>query len=168
MDDAGEAKALLAVGKYREAARVLDGLLRRNQENSELWYLRGLVSLKLKSYDNALECFERALALGKKSRYHQIKGMAHFEIFELDEAEQEFLKALALEPDDATTNFFLAMCYLFQDDPRSERYIAKAYKLNGRKTKQLLMNFYTFFLKRDPRVREAQKKNVEERIRKLK
>jgi len=168
MDEAGEARTLLAAGKYREAARVLDRLIRTNGEKDELWYLRGLVSLKLKSYDNALECFERALMLGRKSRYHQIKGMAHFEIYEIDEAEEEFLNALALDPNDATTNFFLAICYLFQDDPRSEDYIRKAYGLNGKRTKQLLMNFYTLFLKNDPKILETQKKRVEQRIRQIK
>lgn len=165
MDD--EVRALLAQQRYREAGRLLNRLLAQDRENDELWYLRGLLSLKLKSYDNALECFERALLLGRKSRYHQIKGMAHFEMFEIEEAEAEFLKALALDPNDATTNFFLAVCCLFMDDPRSEKYIRKAYSLNGKRTKQLLLNFYSLFLKNDPKVREAQKMRVEHRIRQI-
>lgn len=168
MEEIEQARALLANQRYREAASMIDRLLPRVPNNDELWYLRGMASLKLKNYDAAQECFERALLLGRKSRYYQIKGMAHFEVFEMEEASGAFLNALALEPNDATTNFFLAMCYLFLDDPRSDVHIKRAYQLDGKKTKQLLMNFYTLFLKDDPRINENQRKAIEARIRSLK
>jgi Tfp pilus assembly protein PilF len=94
--------------------------------------------------------------------------MAHFELFEIGDAVEAFSDALALEPDDPTTNFFLAVCYLFQDDPRSDAHIRKAYSSDGRKTRQLLLNFYTLFLKDDPRISEAQKRKIEERMKGMK
>ncbi|MDD5171439.1 MAG: tetratricopeptide repeat protein [Candidatus ainarchaeum sp.] len=168
MEDMEQARSLLAKQRYREAADLLDRLLPRDSDNDELWYLRGMVSLKLKNYDAAQECFERALLLGKKSRYYQIKGMAHFEVFEMEEAAEAFLNALALEPNDATSNFFLAMCYLFLDDPRSDAHIKRAHEINSKKTKQLLLNFYTLFLKDDPRTSVAQRNAIEAQIKSLK
>ncbi len=164
MEGIEQARSLLAKQRYREAAHLLDLLLPRDADNDELWYLRGMASLKMKNYDAAQECFGRALILGKKSRYYQIKGMAHFEVFEMEDARDAFLEAAAMEPDDPTTNFFLAMCYLFLDDPRSDDYIRKAYAANRKKTKQLLLNFYTLFLKGDPRINEAQRNAIESQI----
>lgn len=159
MDGIEEARSLLSGHRYADAAAALDRLLFQNPDSDELWYLRGIVFLKAKNYDSAQECFEKALLLGRKSKYYQIKGMAHFELYEIDQAVEAFEKALSLEPDDATTNFFMAVCYLFLDDPRGEAFIRKARKADQKKTAQLLLNFYTFFLKDDPRVgREAKAK----------
>jgi tetratricopeptide (TPR) repeat protein len=166
MDDLGTARALLSQQKYREAADILDRMLLSDGESDELWYLRGMVSLKMKNYDAAQECFERALVLGRKSRYYQIKGMAHFELFEMEEAAGAFRDALALE-DGPTSNFFLAMCYMFLDDPRSDEHMRRAYQLDKRKSSQLLLNFYTIFLKDDPRVPPQVRKRIEDRIKSL-
>lgn len=168
MEEKEEALALLNQQKFREAAGVLDRMLVSGRDSDELWYLRGMVSLKLRNYDNALECFERAIALGKKSRYYQIKGLTHFEVFEISQAIDAFISALSIEPEDVTSNFFLAMCYMFNDDPRSDMCIKKAYGIDPKKTKQLLLNFYTLFFKDDPRVSLAQKENIEDRIRGMK
>lgn len=167
MGEIEQAKTLIVQQKYKEARELLDSNISANRSNDEFWYLRGVTALKLKNYDTAQECFARALVIGKKSKYYQIKGMAHFEIFEMEEAADAFLKALVLEPDDATTNFFLAVSYLFLDDPKSENYIKKAYKADAKKTKQLLMNFFTLFLKDDKRMTALQKSRIEERIRSL-
>ncbi len=168
MDELERAKALLRDLKYREAAAALDRLLLAEPKNDELWYLRGVISLKMRNYDAAVECFERALLLGPQSRYFQIKGMAHFELFEIEKAVEAFTEALRIEPDEPTTNFFLALCYLFLDDPRSDAHIRKARMLDGRKTRQLLLNFYSLFLKDDARISPEQRKKIEERLQRLK
>jgi tetratricopeptide (TPR) repeat protein len=165
MQELERARSLLRELKFKEAAAVLDRLILADSGNDELWYLRGVISLKMRSYDAAQDCFERALLLGRQSRYYQIKGMAHFELFEIEKAVEAFNEALDIEPDDPTTNFFLAICYLFLDDPRSDSHIKKARNLDGKKTKQLLLNFYSLFLKEDPRITPAQKKKIEERLR---
>jgi len=167
MEELDEAKALLGAQKYQKAAEVLDRLLMANPDKDELWYMRGIVSLKMRSYDAAQDCFERALMLGPKSKYYQIKGMAHFELFEMDDAVEAFGEALKIEPEDPTTNFFLAMCYLFLDDPKADIHIKKAHSQDGKKTKQLLLNFYTLFLKDDPRINGVQRKRIEERLKGL-
>ena len=167
MGQLDEAKSLLSEGRYKEAGAMLDTILTSSKADDEAWYLRGVAFLKLRNYDGAQECFEHALLLGRKSRYYQIKGMAHFELFEMAEAAEAFRNALSLEPDDATTNFFLALSYLFLDDPRADECLKKAYQQNSRKTAQLLMNFYTLFIKADPRVGDAQKKLIEDRMRGL-
>jgi tetratricopeptide (TPR) repeat protein len=168
MEELEEAKALLGAQKYKEAAEALDRMLLISPGKDELWYMRGIVSLKMRSYDAAQDCFERALMLGRKSKYYQIKGMAHFELFEMEEAVEAFREALAIEPEDPTTNFFLAMCYLFLDDPKADDHIRKARSQDGKKTKQLLLNFYALFLKGDSRVNEVQKKRIEDRLKLLK
>jgi tetratricopeptide (TPR) repeat protein len=161
-------RTLLAQQRYRDAGRMLDAMLARNRDNDELWYLRGIVSLKLKSYDSAQEYFERALFISRKAGYLRTKGMAHFEIFELDEAMEAFLSALAINPKDVESEFFAAICYMMMDDPRSAQHLAKAQALDPRRTGQLLSNFYSFFIEKDPRIGEGRKKALVQRIKSLK
>jgi tetratricopeptide (TPR) repeat protein len=161
-----EAQKLLDKGRYEEAGKLLDSRLTKEQDDPELWYLRGLVSLKMKNYDGAQEFIGRALDLEKRAKYYSTKGMAHLEIFELDEAIEAFKQALELEQD-ATSNFFIAICYMFKDSPLAREYLGRAKSINSKKTKQLLKNFYTLFLKNDPTMTEAQKKRIEEKIEKL-
>ncbi len=159
-----EAKALLAQHKYKEAADMLDDMLRGKRDEPEVWYLRGVAALKLKNYDGAQGHFEQALMLSQKGKYYQMKGMAHFEIFDVQSAAEDFLNAHSLEPDDVTNTFFLAMCYMLMDDPRAEQFLARSYEINKNRTKQLLRNFFAMFIKDDPRVSEAMKQKIEEKI----
>lgn len=167
MDGIEEARSLLFQHRYSDAAAAIDRMLMEKPNDDELWYLRGVVSLKLKNYDAAQECFERALVLGRKSKYYQIKGMAHFELFEVEEAIKAFTEALAIEPEDATTNFFLSLCFMFQDDPRAGDFIKKAKAADRKKTAQLLLNFYTLFIREDPKVSQATKSRLEQRLKEL-
>jgi tetratricopeptide (TPR) repeat protein len=162
-----EVQRLLAQQKYTKAAAELDKLLISKKDNGELWYLRGVASLKLQNYEKTQEYLERALFCGKKAKYYQMQGMAHFEIFDINEAVESFRQALVLEPEDATTNFFLAICYMLLDDQRSAGFLQKALQADSRKTKQLLMNFYSLFIDNDPTVTEAGKKKLLQRIKKI-
>lgn len=166
--DISEAQRLLAQQKYREAAKMLDRLLSSDNENGELWYLRAVASMKMKNYDATQEYLERALFTGRKAKYYQMKGMAYFEVFELEPAIESFQNALALEPSDATSNFFIAICYMLLDDQRSSDYLKRARKINSNKTRQLLLNFYTLFLEDDPAISDAQKSKIMKRIRAVK
>ncbi len=159
-----EARILLAKQKYDEAAELLDRLLGDYKENDEVWYLRGMVSLKLRSYDFAQECFERAITISPKAEYYLLQGLCHFEIFEIEDAKEALLKAHSLRPDDAATLFFISMCCLFLDEPMSSEYLKKAKAANPKKTRQLLTNFYTMFVESDPRISASQKKAIEMRI----
>ncbi len=161
-------RTLLAQQRYRDAGRVLDAMLVQDRNSDELWYLRGVVSLKLKNYDAAQEHFERALSIRRKAGYFKMKGMAHFEIFELDEAVEAFSSALAVEPKDVESEFFVAMCYMLMDDPRSDAHLRRAQELDRSRTGQLLSNFYAFFIEKDPRIGEKRKKTLAQKIKSLK
>jgi tetratricopeptide (TPR) repeat protein len=165
MDSPEEAKALLAKQGYREAAQMLDRIILRSGGSDELWYLRGMASLKMRNYDSALDCFERALVARPRSKYYLIKGMALFEIFDMREAEEAFKRSLAMEPDDPVAHLFLSLCYLFQDDPRSSKHLQIAYEKDSKRTRHLLMNFYSLFLQNDPRISPAMHARLEARLR---
>jgi tetratricopeptide (TPR) repeat protein len=167
MEGVQEARALLMQQRFKEAGALLDRLILDKGDDSELWYLRGMVSLKMRNYDAAMECFERALLISRRSRYYQIKGMAHFEMLEIKEALEAFRHSLAMEPNDAVSHFFISLCYMLQDDPRCGRHLQMAYDSDPRKTRQLLTNFYTLFLQNDPRLTPAQKSQLELRMKSL-
>lgn len=167
MAEISDAKALISSGKYREAGRLLDRMLGA-RETHELWYLRGVVSLKLRNYDDAIEDFERALSLRKSALYLRMKGVARLELFELQDAIADFNEALKIEPDDLLSNFYIAVCYMFLDDPRSAGYLKKAFSLDRKKTKELLKDFYVMFFREDPLISKALKTDLETRIDRIK
>jgi Tfp pilus assembly protein PilF len=94
-------------------------------------------------------------------------GIAHLEIFEMENAVEDLKKALALDGNDPTSHFFLSVAYLFMDNPQAEEHMRKARSLDEKKTKQLLRNFYTLFIKDDPAATDAQKRKMDEAIRTL-
>ena len=165
MTVAQDAQELLTKRKYKEASNLLDSALAK-KENDELFYLRGLVSLKLKNYDAAQEFFERALFMKKKAEYYRAKGLAHFEIFEIDEAITALNHSIILEPN-AIAHFFLAIGYMLLDHPNSDSHLKKARELDPKRVKQLLFNFYSFFLETDPNLNEDQKKEIVQKIKRI-
>lgn len=167
MPDLKEAKNLIANGKLREASKLLDRMLMET-ESDEIWYLRGLVSLKLKNYDAALESFERALYIKKKALYFRMKGVARMERFELDHAIRDFGEAIKMDPDDLLSNFYVAVCYMFLDNPKSSAFLKRAYALDRDKTKNLLKDFYIMFFKQDPLLSKAIKDDLARRIDRIK
>lgn len=158
-----EAKDLITNEKFREAGRLLDRLIRK-KESHELWYLRGIVSLKLRSYDAAIEAFERASMMRKSALYLRMKGVAKMELFELDEAIEDFRESLLLDPNNLLSNFYTAICYMFLDDPSSAKYLRKAYSIDKKRTKKLLNSFYIMFFRKDPLVSRAIKEDLKRRI----
>ena len=167
MQNIKAAKSLISKEKYKEAGSLIDKLIRK-KETHELWYLRGLVSLKTKNYDYAIDCFDRALMLKKHFLYFRMKGVARMERFELEEAVGDFDMALAIVPDDHLSNFYAAICYMFLDNMKSAKYLRKAYSLNKKKTKELLNNFYIMFFRKDPLVTKAIKDNMKRNIANIK
>jgi len=153
--------------EYKKASKALDELIAKGDGLGELWFLKGVVSLKMRNYRVAHEYLERALMVEKKAEYYRVKGMAHFEIFEIEDAIENFKEALAMDENDVTANFFLSISYMFLDNPQAEEYLKKAKEIDSKKTKQLLRNFYSMFLKDDPKISEAQKRKIEERISKI-
>ena len=155
---------LLRQKKYRQASDLLDKIIAKGGDD-RTFYLKGITALKLRNYDLAQEFFMKAIARNNRAEYHQVKGLSHFEVFQLEEAVEEFKKAIALDKNDVASYFFLAMSDLFLDNPEGEKYLKKARELDGKKTRQLLKNFYSTFIKEDPKTPEALKKKIVELIR---
>lgn len=167
MEELEIAKDMLASGKYREAGRVLNRLLRKNRENDELWYFLGVLAVKLKNYELAHEYLERAVSINKKPEYLWFSGMAYMETLEIDEAIDTFEEVLKIDKRSVDANFFLAICYLLLDDPESERYIKAAYDIDKKKTKQLLKNFFQVFVSKTPGLRAGLKAKIEKELKNL-
>lgn len=155
MDELETARKLISTGKYKEASRVISRMLRKNRENDQLWYFLGLLSLKMKNYDLTDQYLDHALSIKTKPEYFWLKGMAYLELLEMEAAAGAFRKLLEMDEKNADANFFLSVCYLLMDDPQSERFLKRAYKLNKKRTKQLLRNFFETFIKGNRDVSES-------------
>jgi tetratricopeptide (TPR) repeat protein len=163
-----EARQLISQGRLREAGTLLDSALGKAPDNDDLWYLRGVVSLKLNNHENAHECLERALTYSQKALYHKTIGMAHLEMYEVEDAVGAFAHAVEKDPKDAESHFLLAICLILLDDPRAKEHMEKAYLRNRKKTQELLRSFVDNFFVRDPTVRAAVKKELMEKVEKMK
>jgi len=146
MDKLQTAKEYLSKGRYREAGNILNGLIRENRDNDELWYFLGVLAVKLRNYDTAQEYLERAISLNKKPEYLWFRGMAYMETLEIEAAIYAFREVLEIDKNNVDANFFLSICYLLLDDSKSDFYMKKAYAKDKKKTKQLLKNFLEAFV----------------------
>jgi tetratricopeptide (TPR) repeat protein len=164
MHSSVQARNLIAQGRLREVSSLLDRELSRQPENDDLWYLRGIVSLKLNNHDYAQECFERAVSIKPKSQYHKLTGIAHMQMFQMEDAVEAFAKAAKLDSKDAEVHFFLSLCLMFLDDPRSRAFMQKAYLRDRKKVKELLKSFYKHFFLSDPAIKDGVKKEIEKKI----
>lgn len=162
MGDYQAINSLIEKGAYKEASHSLDVQLRDVRNDDYLWYLRGLVSLRLKNYEFAHECFLRAIAINPKHIYHKMNGLAHLEQFELDGANESLLKAQ--DGADAGAYVFLAISYILSDTPGSGVLLKKAYSINRPKTVQILSYFYNTFFKDNPFVNEKSKEQIEKKL----
>lgn len=168
MQEIDNARSLISSGKYKEAGKILDNVLAKNKEDDDVWYLRGIVSLKLRSYEYAHECFEHALWIAKRAKYYKIVGMAHIELFEINAAIENFERALRLDKKDPELYFFIAVCFLLTGDPGTEHYLKTAWKLNKRRTKELLKNFYDTLIRPDYATNQRVKEEIEKELERLK
>ena len=158
-----DVQALINQEKYGEAHEALD----RMAEGDRKYFLKGMIALRQKNYDAAQEFFYKASEFSGKPEYYRMMGIAHLEIFEVEEALEDFREAVALDGNDASSHFFMAIAYLFLDDPLAKEHMRKARQIDEKKTRRLLRNFYTLFISGDPSASEAQKKKMDETIRTL-
>jgi tetratricopeptide (TPR) repeat protein len=157
---AEDIQALINNGKYKEAREALD----RMEDGDRKYFLKGIVALREKNYDLAQELFSRAIEISKKPEYFRMRGISHMEILEVEKAAENFVQTIKMDKNDIMAHFFLSVSYLFMDDPRAEEHMRNARDIDEKKTKQLLRNFYTIFIKEDPAVTDAQKKKMHETI----
>ncbi len=161
-----QARELLEKGDYKQAAEAIDELLRAKKDDDRLWYMRAVAAIKLKSYDSAQECLLQAIILKDRPEYRRLKGMAYLEIFELENAIEEFKKAIKLKPADAGTHFFLFLAYAMMDDPRAADHLRQALKLDPKAARELLENTYSIFVENDPHLSAAQKNKISQLMKK--
>lgn len=158
------AKKLILSKNYPEALKLLNKEIARNSENPDAWYYKAIISLRLKNYDNAHEFLEHAIALKNRPEYYKLMGVAHMEIYEIENAIADFQKAIALDKKDFAIYFFIAICYLFINDPRSKGYLQTAYLLDKKKTKEFAKSFYNAFFKNNSFLDNHVKHEVEQVI----
>ncbi|MFA5077304.1 MAG: hypothetical protein WC488_02665, partial [Candidatus Micrarchaeia archaeon] len=80
-------------GKYREAAKALDAEMAK-KEGDRLYYLRAIVSYKLKNYEYAMELVEHALFLKKEPDYLKLKGLMLMETLDFGAAFEMFSEVI--------------------------------------------------------------------------
>lgn len=159
-------ESLINQGKYAEAAKALDKELAK-KERPHLYYLRAIVSYKLKNYDYANEMLEHALFMKKNPDYLKLKALVLMETLEFAEA-FEVLKELIEQKKDAEAYFLAALCLIFLGDQKSRDYMQLAYLSDKLKTKALINEFYLNFFKNNHFIKEKEKKEIEDKIKKLK
>ncbi len=153
---------LLARGKYAEAGKLMDAELGKGG-NDRLFYLRAVVSYKLRSYDHALEMLERALMSKRDPDYLKVKALVLMETLDYKSAFECLEESLKLK-DDAESHFLAFMCLMFLDDPGSRKHLRLAYSLDKAKTSSLLKDFYSAFFKNNAFLSESEKKALEAKL----
>ena len=153
-------------GKYREAAKALDAEMAK-KEGDRLYYLRAIVSYKLKNYEYAMELVEHALFLKKEPDYLKLKGLMLMETLDFGAAFEMFSEVIQTRKD-AEAYFLSSVCLMIMDDARSKDYLQLAYLSDRAKTKSMLNDFYADFFRNNRFIGEKEKRALEEKIRKVK
>lgn len=155
-------EVLIDKAKYREAAKKLDNALSKSKD-SNLYYLRAVVSYKLKNYFYALEMLEHALFIRKDPEYLKLKAMVFIETSDFQKA-TEILNSIIPKKRDCETYFLLAVCFIFLNNPKSKEYLQLAYLTDKTKTKSLITDFYNGFFKNNRFLDDREKKLIEQKI----
>ena len=149
----------LNAGKVSEVRAIARARLQKDRNDSEGWFLLGMVSHEKGNEDYALECFEHALYIKRTEKYHKAKGISHMSLFEFSEAASEIKKALEFKKN-AETHFTLAMALMFLNDDDATEHLAEAYRLAPKKTKEMLRGFYNVFFKNDQDIPQKEKEEL--------
>lgn len=155
-------EAMISKGEYAEAARLLDQDLAK-KEGDRLYYLRAVVSYKLKNYDYAHEMLEHALFMKKDPQYLKFKALVLMETLDFADALETLKEALHLTRD-AEAYFLASVCLMFMDSPKSREYLQLAYLADRAKTKSLIRHFYEIFFRSNQFVSMKEKKALEAKI----
>ncbi len=153
---------LIDDGRYMEAARLIDAELAK-KEGDRLYYLRAIVSYKLRNYEYAHEMLEHALYMKKDPDYLKLKALILMETLDFGAAFEE-LKMVLEQRKDAECYFLSSMCLMFMDSPKSREYLQLAYLANPAKTKALVREFYTQFFSNNRNISGKERKALEARI----
>lgn len=165
MEKAEEAriKTLLAKRKYREAKKILDSYALKNKQDETVWYLLGIIAMRMKNYELAHEHFERSISIRKNRDSLLLDGLAYLEMLDTESAKNRFISFLEIEPGNQEANFYLGICYLLEGNQISSEYIKKAYEANKRRTAVMLNDFFREVIEKNP----VYSQNDKEEIRKI-
>lgn len=109
-------KSHFMVGNFDKAAGELQIALRITPNDNDIAYTLGLAYLKQHQLPPARQIYERMLAqLGDRPQLHIVFGRAYRETGFLDEAIDEFKKAVALDAGFPRAHYYLGLTYLLKD-----------------------------------------------------
>jgi tetratricopeptide (TPR) repeat protein len=90
-----------------------------NPGDSQTWYNRGVVHLKLQQWQEAVRANDKAIALNPRSAAAWgDRGIAHAAVGQCDKASADFSKALQLDPKNAGANNAFAWLLANHPDPK--------------------------------------------------
>lgn len=152
--------------RYEEAAILLDEVLAK-QKAPELYYLRGIISIRLKNYEYAIECLERAMADGgDKKEILRAMASAYMEQGKFLQAKEHLEE---MDKKDVDAYFLLSISSIFLNDPiTAKEYMNLAYLKDRERTKELLEHFYHVFIRPNPELTEKEKEFLWNKIKSVK
>lgn len=107
-----EANLLLRYGKYEEACKIYNELLKENHHSAELHNNYGLALFYLDRFDEAQEEFKRAIEIDNSFALpYSNTGLIYLNKEEYEKAEEFFLKALKIDPENPETHYNIAVTY---------------------------------------------------------
>src|SRR5918912_732086 len=123
-------KTLFMQGEFTKAAAELEAALKLSPNDYDVTYTLGLAFLKQKQFAPAKQIYDRMLAqLGSRPQLHIIFGRAYRETGFLQEAIEEFKKAVALDPHFPRAHYYLGLTYLLKDGASRLKDAADEFKI---------------------------------------
>lgn len=153
---------LISKGQYSQAAKALDNAMAEKEE-PHLYYLRAVVSYRLKNYEYAHEMVEHALFMKKEPDYMKLKALMLMETLDFEDALNILEKVVSIR-NDAEAYFLGAVCMMFMDNPKSRDYLQLAYLADKKRTKEMIKEFYNKFFKNNKFLSENEKKGLAKKV----
>lgn len=107
-----------ALGRFDEAAAVLEQAARANPTDIGLHHLWGDILIDARRYDEAVEAFRAAIVANPTAGNYNKLGLGLLDASRLGDAEQAFLQAIAIDPNEPDPYFHLGVIYETRGDER--------------------------------------------------
>jgi len=102
-----QARQLETAGNYDEAVTILQQATQVEPNEALLWYSLGDAQRGAKKYPEAIESYQKAIAIkGTVAEYHNNLGKAYEKSGQIDKAVKEFDNAAQLDPNNASMYYF--------------------------------------------------------------
>ena len=103
-------------GFNEEAERNLEYLLKYFPDDAEILYNLGIVYEKLKKFEQARDCYQKAVKISPQEDFYYNLGDVLVELKDWDKAIDAFQKVLETDPNDGNCYFNLGVCYFHKDE----------------------------------------------------